>query len=194
MIGKYSNNQLKFIKTLLALRTPDVKILADYRQKYYPSEIFGEDIDTIRDDYEDDIRDIAKKELSDNNAVAVSFTRVRLELIQAAIQDCMTPKFLRSSPVTKEFKEEEGRPPVTMYKEVVGIDIPNLVKLIDLAQKEDFYARKLRLEKLSRGITSSDPVLDGAGTPTVTVYTGYDSANTKLLQETHPIDGEVVED
>jgi hypothetical protein len=192
MIGSYTRNQLKFIKTLLAVRTPDVKILADFRQKYIDNVIYGEDIDEIRENCEDEIREIAKKELSDNNAVACSFTRVRLEIIQMAIMDCITPKFLGSSPVTKEF--DDDRPPQTTYKEKVGIDHANLCKLLDLAQKEDFFARKLRLEKLSRGITSSDPVLDGAGTPCVTVFTGYDSEDQKLLVETHPIDGEVVED
>lgn len=182
MKAHYSNNQLLFIKTALAMRTPPLRIISDFRQYYAESNptIYGEDIDEIKDTYSDDIREIAKRELSDNNAVAVSFSRVRLEIINKGVFDCLTPKFLGSSPITMQ---EDGKAPMTYYKEKVGMDIPNLVKLLDLAQKEDFFARKLRLEKLSRGITSSDPILDGPGTPIVTVYTGYDSEDTKLLVE-----------
>lgn len=179
----YDDYQLDFIKERLALRDDKIKILQNFRIAYETEKVCMQDIQEIASDCKEEIRELASRLLSDINAVPIAFERVTLELLQQAIAECLTPRPLGSYQVTEEVPDETGESTVTktMFKEKVGRDMANLAKFIKLAQDERFFAKKLRLEKLSRGITQSDPILDSPGTPTITVYTGYDPQEHKLL-------------
>ena len=175
---KYSElkqNQINFIIKALAIKADPVDIKSNFRSYYDGAVVDGEAIDLIIDIHKDDIRDTARKELSNPGAVGMAYSRVRLEFAQKALKIASEYKGRRSYPFTKDG--------LTEYKEVMDIDHTSAEKWAKFCQAEDFLARKLKLEKLARGVKDQsidDPL---APAPVVTIHSGYEDEDDILLIE-----------
>lgn len=174
---KYSelkSNQVEFVKKLLAIKVTPTDIKSEFRSYYDGANIDGDAIDLIQDLHKDEIREIARKELSNPGAVGMAYSRVRLEFAQKALKIASEYKGRRSYAVTNA----QG---LTEYKEIMDIDHASAERWLKFCQAEDFLARKLKLEKLSRGVkdTTIDNPLEPA--PIVTIHSGYEDED-EILQ------------
>lgn len=177
---KFDEFQLEYLRYHLAIKTPLHIIAQQYRQ-LYESSIKGQHIQAIQLRDKDIIREIAKKELSNTSAVPVSYSRVRLEMINRSLESATTPKVVRTYKVSEPYIDPATNQEAMrdVWKVEYDIDYQAIRGLLDLVQKELWWAERLVLEKIKNGIDTSPR----SGIPIVTAYTGYEDEDQKLLIE-----------
>ena len=173
-LDKYEEGELDFIQERLALKMPIHQLITEFKQAYDGRPLTYDIIYRIKNLFKEDIKQRAIKELNNPTAVPIAYSRIRLGVIQTALEIACQMKGRGSYPIT-------GDNGLTQYKEKIDIDHQAAAKWVDLAQKEEFLAKKLIFEKLARGITQRMPEIDNPGIPSVALYTGCEDDDTRLL-------------
>lgn len=184
---KFDEDQLEYIRELLAIRTPLHIIVERTRKVYELPELQGQHIQAIKKRDAELIKDIARRELNNTSAVGISFSRTRLELAQEMLFDACQPRPVSSYKETEIYIDTDGTEKTRdIYKIKYAPDHTAAAKWMDIVQKEKFWADKVTLEKLQKGMDTA-PV---AGIPVITAYTGYEDESEVILIEgsTEPVE------
>lgn len=166
-------DQIEFIKHRLSILRSDSEIQEEFRQKY-GNYLPLDPINKVRTTHKEDIKEAIVKELNNPSAVPVAYSRVRLEAIQRGLAIAFEKKGRRSYAVTNDAGQ-------TSYKEFEDIDHANIQKYLELSMKEEFLAKKLLLEKLTRNI--KEPEVTDQGTPVVNIISGYDEDENLRIED-----------
>lgn len=178
-LNNYNDEQIEFVKDRLAVKTSPSQIINEFKQCFDGANATYQMILDIKRLFKDEIKKQSTKEMNNPNEVPIAHSRVRLEVVQKALEIAWQYKGIGSYPVTDPVTG------LTTYKEKMDINHQAIKEYLKIAAAEEFMAKKLILEKLSRGITSSTPEIDKPGTPVVHIFTGHDEDGdedeTKLI-------------
>jgi hypothetical protein len=131
---KLSTAELAFIIKYFALKRSYLKIKQDFHA-FFEKKISGEQLMQVEASNKSIIEKQSKKEMSDIKSCKLSHSRVRLDILEAALEDASTPKAVRSIRVSE-----------TEWEQVYAIDVPSIAKLVQLAREEEFLYKRFLLE------------------------------------------------
>jgi hypothetical protein len=123
-----------WVITQLALKSPMTKIKQDYHV-LFEEPIRGEEIIAIQSSYPSLIQQVADKELRDIRKRALAHQAIRLDIIEQGLRAALTPRVIS----THRIADNE-------WKEEIDINHSAATKWVELAQKEEFFTKKLILE------------------------------------------------
>ncbi len=137
--------KISFIIERLALHW-DLIRLKEYYQQYFEEKIDPEAILEIRNKFSEKIKEQELIELKDISRRALSHPAIRLDYIYLGLEHALKPKPVKSVKVA----ENE-------YEIIYDIDHSAVAKYLDLAQKEEYAAKRLLVEILKNDIDDSAP-------------------------------------
>lgn len=150
------NKRTLFIIKALALKTPYPKIKQDF-QIFFEEKITGEEIMLVEDKYSSTIEEVAYEELNNIRNNPLAHSRIRLDIINRAMEYALKPRVIRS------YKISDNE-----YGQELDIDHQAIAKYCQLSRDEEYYAKKLLLEKIKLDLdihnsTGFDPIeiIDG---------------------------------
>lgn len=162
----YSNTEIEFVKTRLGEGAQPSHIVTEFRQLHGGKQLPYVVVSEVKKLFKDEIKESLQARSTTCEDLPLSYSPMRIQLYQWAIAKAMEERGMGSYAVTNE---QTG---LTTYKEKVDINHAAIAKYLEGLRQEEFLAKKLMFEMLSRGVKSKE--ITQAGTPVVTIHAGYD--------------------
>lgn len=151
------NKRILFVIKALALKTPYPKIKQDFHI-FFEEKITGEEIMAIEDKYKEEIEEEAEQELNNIRKNPLAHSRIRLDILNRAMEYALKPQGVRSIKVGDN-----------EYETIMDINHQAIAKYVQLSRDEEYLAKRLLLEKIKLDLD----IHNATGFEPVEIDTGF---------------------